>query len=60
VKYHLGYEAVLDHRQGQPGRGALAANPSHLEIVNPVVEGKARARQRIRGDTERAHRCCRS
>jgi 2-oxoglutarate dehydrogenase E1 component len=30
----------------------LAANPSHLEAVDPVVEGTARARQRIRGDTE--------
>ena len=30
----------------------LSANPSHLEAVDPVVEGTARARQRIRGDTE--------
>ncbi len=30
----------------------LAPNPSHLEAVDPVVEGKARARQRIRGDME--------
>ena len=49
VKYHLGYEAVLDTAAGQPVEVRLAANPSHLEIVNPVVEGKARARQRIRG-----------
>ncbi len=52
VKYHLGYEAVLDTAAGQKVEVRLAANPSHLEIVNPVVEGKARARQRIRGDTE--------
>jgi 2-oxoglutarate dehydrogenase E1 component len=52
VKYHLGYEAVLDTTAGKKVEVRLAANPSHLEIVNPVVEGKARARQRIRGDTE--------
>ncbi|MFT3782365.1 MAG: 2-oxoglutarate dehydrogenase E1 component [Nibricoccus sp.] len=51
VKYHLGYEAVLETSSGQKVEVRLAANPSHLEIVNPVVEGKARARQRIRGDT---------
>jgi len=49
VKYHLGYEAVLDTASGKKVEVRLAANPSHLEIVNPVVEGKARARQRIRG-----------
>jgi 2-oxoglutarate dehydrogenase E1 component len=49
VKYHLGYEAVLDTASGKQVEVRLAANPSHLEIVNPVVEGKARARQRIRG-----------
>ncbi len=51
VKYHLGYEAILDTASGKKVEIRLAANPSHLEIVNPVVEGKARARQRIRGDT---------
>ncbi|MES2696569.1 MAG: thiamine pyrophosphate-dependent enzyme, partial [Verrucomicrobiota bacterium] len=49
VKYHLGYEVVLDTAAGKKVEVRLAANPSHLEIVNPVVEGKARARQRIRG-----------
>ena len=52
VKYHLGYEAVLETAAGKQVEVRLAANPSHLEIVDPVVEGKARARQRIRGDTE--------
>ncbi len=52
VKYHLGYEAVLETTSGKKVEVRLAANPSHLEIVDPVVEGKARARQRIRGDTE--------
>jgi len=53
VKYHLGYEAALDTVSGHKVEMRLAANPSHLEAVNPVVEGKARARQRIRGDAER-------
>ena len=52
VKYHLGYESVLTTTSQKKVEVRLAANPSHLEIVNPVVEGKARARQRIRGDTE--------
>ncbi|WP_309396560.1 2-oxoglutarate dehydrogenase E1 component [Cerasicoccus maritimus] len=53
VKYHLGYESVLTTESGHEVELRLAANPSHLEAVDPVVEGKARARQRIRGDLER-------
>ncbi len=49
VKYHLGYEKVRRLEDGEV-RVSLAANPSHLEAVNPVVEGKARARQRMIGD----------
>ncbi len=49
VKYHLGYEKELELEKGKV-RVSLAANPSHLEAVNAVVEGKARARQRILGD----------
>ena len=49
VKYHLGYEKVRKLEDGEV-RVSLAANPSHLEAVNPVVEGKARARQRMIGD----------
>ncbi|MBW7894504.1 MAG: 2-oxoglutarate dehydrogenase E1 component [Opitutaceae bacterium] len=56
VKYHLGYEAVLKTTAGKNVEVRLAANPSHLEIVNPVVEGKARARQRMLGATEERHR----
>ncbi len=52
VKYHLGYESILTTTSGQKVEVRLASNPSHLEIVNPVVEGKARARQRIRGDAK--------
>jgi 2-oxoglutarate dehydrogenase E1 component len=53
VKYHLGYEAMLSTTSGKKVEMRLAANPSHLEIVNPIVEGKARARQRVRDDFER-------
>lgn len=49
VKYHLGYESVREFPEGNV-RVSLAANPSHLEAVNPIVEGKARARQRVLGD----------
>ncbi|MFC4994538.1 2-oxoglutarate dehydrogenase E1 component [Rubritalea tangerina] len=49
VKYHLGYEKVRQLADGEV-RLSLAANPSHLEAVNAVTEGKARARQRIIGD----------
>lgn len=53
VKYHLGYEAVTRTSSGKEVEIRLSANPSHLEAVNPVVEGNARARQRLRGDLER-------
>lgn len=53
VKYHLGFETRRETDDGHQVDIRLAANPSHLEAVNPVVEGKARARQRIRGDLER-------
>ncbi len=46
VKYHLGYESIREFPDGKV-RVGLAANPSHLEAVNSIVEGKARARQRV-------------
>jgi 2-oxoglutarate dehydrogenase E1 component len=52
VKYHLGYHSMRRLTSGTEVEIRLSANPSHLEAVDPVVEGKARARQRIRGDTE--------
>lgn len=52
VKYHLGYHSVRRLASGAEIEIRLSANPSHLEAVDPIVEGKARARQRIRGDTE--------
>ena len=49
VKYHMGYRAVRE--MGANGSVAieLVPNPSHLEVVNPVVAGVSRARQRITG-----------
>lgn len=51
VKYHLGFEVTRTTAGGDSVYVQLAANPSHLEAVNPVVEGKARARQRHLEDT---------
>ena len=50
VKYHQGFSSDVS-TAGGPVHLNLAFNPSHLEIVNPVVEGSARARQDRRGDT---------
>ena len=49
VKYHKGYSANLT-TPGGVVHVALAFNPSHLEVVNAVVEGSVRARQERRGD----------
>jgi 2-oxoglutarate dehydrogenase E1 component len=49
VKYHKGFSADLRTDSGNV-HVALAFNPSHLEVVNAVVEGSARARQERRGD----------
>ncbi len=45
VKYHLGAHGDFPTRHGTPIAVTLAANPSHLEAVDPVVEGMARAKQ---------------
>lgn len=52
VKYHMGFSSNV----ATPGGAvhlALGFNPSHLEIINPVVEGSVRARQDIRNDVNR-------
>ena len=49
VKYHQGFSSDIATTAG-PVHVSLAFNPSHLEIVNPVVEGSARARMDRRGD----------
>lgn len=45
VKYHLGYQGMHRTLSGESIRVELAPNPSHLEFVNPVVEGMVRAKQ---------------
>ena len=50
VKYHQGFSSDIS-TAGGPVHLSLAFNPSHLEIVNPVVEGSVRARMDRRGDT---------
>ncbi len=51
VKYHMGFSSDLHTEKGDIHL-ALAFNPSHLEIVAPVVEGAVRARQEHRNDAE--------
>ena len=50
VKYHLGFASDLAVESGKVVHVALAFNPSHLEIIGPVVEGSARSRLRRRND----------
>ncbi|ETM35372.1 oxoglutarate dehydrogenase (succinyl-transferring), E1 component, variant 3 [Phytophthora nicotianae] len=50
VRYHLGTSSVIEMRNGKNLEVTLAANPSHLEAVNPVVLGQARACQTQLGD----------
>ena len=45
VKYHKGFSSNRVTRSGQTVHLSLTSNPSHLEMVNPVVEGRARAKQ---------------
>jgi len=54
VKYHLGFSSDFRTAGGNV-HVVLAFNPSHLEIVNPVVEGSVRARQDRRGDAQGEH-----
>ena len=52
VKYHLGFSSDIETPKG-PVHLTLAFNPSHLEIIDPVVEGSVRARQDRRDDIDR-------
>jgi 2-oxoglutarate dehydrogenase E1 component len=53
VKYHVGFSSDRVSAQGNKIHVSLTPNPSHLEAVNPVVEGRVRAKQQFFGD--RAH-----
>ncbi|WP_018605932.1 2-oxoglutarate dehydrogenase E1 component [Uliginosibacterium gangwonense] len=52
VKYHMGFSSDVN-TTGGPVHLTLAFNPSHLEIVNPVVQGSVYARQKRRDDTRK-------
>jgi 2-oxoglutarate dehydrogenase E1 component len=54
VKYHQGYSRDHVSRGGNKVHVSLTPNPSHLEVVNPVVEGKVRAKQTLIGDRDHA------
>jgi 2-oxoglutarate dehydrogenase E1 component len=53
VKYHLGFSSDRVNYRGQKVHLSLSPNPSHLEAVDPVVEGRTRAKQTGFGDSER-------
>jgi 2-oxoglutarate dehydrogenase E1 component len=53
VKYHLGATGVHRNPSGREVLVSVAPNPSHLEAVNPVVEGIVRAKQEILKDADR-------
>ena len=53
VKYHLGAEGTHQTPAGATMKLTLASNPSHLEAVDPIVEGMSRAKQKLIDDEER-------
>jgi 2-oxoglutarate dehydrogenase E1 component len=54
VKYHKGFSGDRVTTGGKPIHLSLTPNPSHLEAVDPVVEGRTRAKQQHSGDRERS------
>lgn len=50
VKYHKGFQGIYTGRSGRPIEVTLSSNPSHLEAVDPVVEGMTRAKQDLLRD----------
>ncbi|TVQ90593.1 MAG: 2-oxoglutarate dehydrogenase E1 component [Deltaproteobacteria bacterium] len=56
VKYHLGYSSEHELLDGGSVHLSLTPNPSHLEAVNPVVQGRVRAKQDALDDGDRSKR----
>jgi 2-oxoglutarate dehydrogenase E1 component len=52
VKYHMGFDGSRDLPSGAKVDITLVPNPSHLEFANPVINGVARARQRVGGTSD--------
>jgi len=57
VKYHLGHSSDYVSASGKRAHLSLCFNPSHLEYVNTVVQGRCRAKQDRMGDTSRTRKC---
>ncbi len=53
VKYHKGFSSTITTAKGLSVHISLTANPSHLESVSPIVQGKVRAKQQQRRDASR-------
>ena len=53
VKYHLGFSSTFETKNGNPIHVALGFNPSHLEIISPVILGSTRSRQEYNNDTSK-------
>jgi 2-oxoglutarate dehydrogenase E1 component len=52
VKYHMGFSADITTRLGKSVHLSLASNPSHLEFINPVIQGVAYAKQNLKKDQD--------
>ena len=55
VKYHMGYAHEYITRDGREVHLGLTPNPSHLELVNPVIEGIVCTKQETKGDIQHEH-----
>ena len=58
VKYHMGYSSDFETRSGDDIHLSLCFNPSHLEYVNPIAMGRARAKQKRRGLPDARQNIC--